>query len=659
MRNQTPVRPADPTDLIDRLIARLGRDLRVGMPLGLGKPNRLVNALYQRAKDDASLQLTFYTALTLEVPSPGAGLQGRLAGPIIERLYGTDYPHLAYQRDLRRGQMPDNVQVHEFFFTPARLLNVEAAQRNYLASNYTHVARDMMSRGANLILQLVARDGEGDGARYSLSCNPDVTLDLVDMLNSGDRDWAIVGQVHRDLPFMEGDAVVDGAYFHYVLDDPPETFPLFSLPREPVSATDHRIGLNASTLIRDGGTLQIGIGALGDALVNAMLLRHSDNSRYRDLLERWGILDTFGVPIRRIGGTESFEQGLYGCSEMLVDGFLRLIEAGVVKRAVFEDPDTQARADGGEPVDEPGVIAHGGFFLGPTDFYRDLRELPPETRRRIHMTSVGRINQLYGDEQLRRRQRRDARFVNSCLKLTLSGSVVSDGLDDHRVLSGVGGQYNFVAMAHALPDGRSVIMARSTRGAGRRLESNIVWHYGNITIPRHLRDVVVTEYGIADLRGRSDGEVIRSMICIADSRFQESLRRKAVEAGKLDPAWRVPDRFRDNNPRRLEREMAGGAGGDAFQDYPFGSDLDDVERDLARALSALKSRMAGARIGFLPALAAMWRGRPRNAHSRHLERMSLASPAGLKERFQRRLVCGALDEARLASDSGGRAGGRR
>lgn len=645
MTSQQPVRPADINECIDRLIGRLGRDLRVGLPLGLGKPNRLVNALYDRAKRDGSLQLTIYTALTLEVPPAGVGLRGRLSGPVIERLYGPDYPHLAYQRDLRRGRLPSNVRVHEFFFTPARLLNVKSAQRDYLASNYTHVARDMMARGVNLLLQLVAREHGGREARYSLSCNPDVTLDLVDLLRADGREWAMVGQVHRDLPFMEGDAAVESAYFHYLIEDPPETYPLFSMPKEPVDPRDHRIGLNASTLVRDGGTLQIGIGALGDALVNAMLLRHRDNDLYRGLLDRWGVLGFCRDPIRRIGGTGTFERGLYGCSEMLVDGFLRLLEAGIIKRPVFEDRATRERADAGSAVDEPGVLVHGGFFLGPPGFYRELRDLAPELRRRIHMTSVGRINQLYGNEDLRRRQRRDARFINSCLKLTLSGSVVSDGLDDHRVLSGVGGQYNFVAMAHALPDGRSVIMARSTRGTGRKLESNIVWHYGNITIPRHLRDVVVTEYGIADLRGKSDEEVIRSMISIADSRFQQVLRRDAVKAGKLDPAWRIPEHYRDNTPERLRREMAAGPAADAFPSYPFGSELDAAERDLARALAGLRERMEGARVGFLTALGAVWRGRPRAEYAPHLARMGLAAPAGLKERFHRRLVCGALREA--------------
>ena len=74
-------------------------------------------------------------------------------------------------------------------------------------------------------------------------------------------------------------------------------------------------------------------------------------------------------------------------------------------------------------------------------------------------------------------------------------------LEDGRVVSGVGGQYNFVAQGHALHDARSILILRSWRESGGEVSSNIVWEYGHCTIPRHLRDIVITEYGIADLRG--------------------------------------------------------------------------------------------------------------------------------------------------------------
>jgi acyl-CoA hydrolase len=121
------------------------------------------------------------------------------------------------------------------------------------------------------------------------------------------------------------------------------------------------------------------------------------------------------------------------------------------------------------------------------------------------MRGVGFVNQLYGpDQELRILQRRDARFVNTTMMVTLLGGAISDTLENGAVVSGVGGQYNFVAMAHALPGARSILCLRATRTQHGRTTSNILWSQGNETIPRHLRDMVVTEYGVADLRGRTD-----------------------------------------------------------------------------------------------------------------------------------------------------------
>src|SRR5207302_3517792 len=172
-------------------------------------------------------------------------------------------------------------------------------------------------------------------------------------------------------------------------------------------------------------------------------------------------------------------------------------------------------------------VAHACFFLGPERFYEALRRMAPAERKQIGMTSIDFVNQLYGQEELKRLQRLHARFVNTGLVVTLSGAVASDALEDGRVVSGVGGQYNFVAMAHALEDGRSILSIRSTHGEGRKLRSNVVASYGSTTIPRHLRDVVVTEYGIAALRGQTDERVATALIEIADSRFQDRLLHDA------------------------------------------------------------------------------------------------------------------------------------
>src|SRR5262249_58475038 len=102
----------------------------------------------------------------------------------------------------------------------------------------------------------------------------------------------------------------------------------------------------------------------------------------------------------------------------------------------------------------------------------------------------------------------------------------------------------------------SIMVMCATRTAKRRTPSNILWNYGHTTIPRHLRDIVVTEYGIADLRGKNDRDVIAAMLAITDSRFQDELTRRAKDAGKIEKSFELPRECRDNTPERLEKALA-------------------------------------------------------------------------------------------------------
>jgi acyl-CoA hydrolase len=182
-----------------------------------------------------------------------------------------------------------------------------------------------------------------------------------------------------------------------------------------------------------------------------------------------------------------------------------------------------------------GIVAHGGFFIGSNSFYNQLHSMNETEKQQFSMSGFNKINQLYGYEELRALQRKDARFVNACMIVSVLGNICSDGLENGTVVSGVGGQYNFVSMAHALPDARLIMMVRSTRTKGKKTLSNIVFNYGHTTIPRHLRDIVVTEYGIADLLGKPDKQVIAELLNITDSRFQDDLLTMAKKAGKIEP----------------------------------------------------------------------------------------------------------------------------
>ena len=243
----------------------------------------------------------------------------------------------------------------------------------------------------------------------------------------------------------------------------------------------------------------------------------------------------------------------------------------------------------GDKLTNANVI-HGGFFLGCQRFYDWLKNLSEEDRRLINMKSVQSINQLYGHEEIDRLHRKDARFVNTCMMMTLNGSAVSDGLENNRVISGVGGQYNFVSMAHSLPDGRSILNLRSTWITGKGETSSIVWNYGHVTIPRHLRDIVATEFGIADLRGKTDQEVIHRLLDVTDSRFQQRLADTAKENGKIGNDYSISAEFRQNHVDEISRKLAKYKERGLFNAFPFGTDLTEEEIFVGRALKILKKK---------------------------------------------------------------------
>jgi acyl-CoA hydrolase len=287
-----------------------------------------------------------------------------------------------------------------------------------------------------------------------------------------------------------------------------------------------------------------------------------------------------------------------------------------------------------------GVLLHAGFFLGPRGFYAALRDLPESELRQFSMGGVAFVNQLGGpDQALKIAQRRHARFINSTMMVTLLGAAVSDGLAEGQVVSGIGGQYNFVAMAHSLPEARSILALRSTREKHGAVRSNIVWNYGHTSIPRHLRDIVVTEYGVADLRGRTDQDVIAALLNITDSRFQDGLKRAAQAAGKLAADYQIPDLHKNNTPRALEERFVVARARGLFSEFPFGTDFTGEEIVLAKALARLKELNACSAPKRLRALvgAALSCGTPANL-APYLERMSLAKPQTRQEWLWQRLL---------------------
>lgn len=569
MNSQVSQRWQQAAELAQHLLQANGGHLTVAMPLGLGKANHLINALYQQVSQNPAMSLTILTALSLQTPQPKPGLERAFFTPIADRLY-SGYTELLYARDLLAGKLPNNVEVSEFFLQAGSYLNNPHAQSNYISANYSHVSTYLLEKKVDVVIQMVAHnDLDGETTDLSLACNPDITLELLAVRAAGETDFDLIAELNDALPFMPNDAQIAESEFAHILQGESARASLFNVPKQAVDLATYAAGFHASSLVKDGGTLQIGIGSAGDAVAYALIMRHQNNAQYRQIISALH----HGKEISHLDylHLEPFEIGLYGVSEMLVDVFLDLMQAGVVKRDVDD------------------ILIQGGFFLGPNSMYQRLRDMPEAQRSKINMTSIGYINGAHVDFDKKQENREHARFINNAMKATLLGAVVSDGLDSGKVVSGVGGQYDFVRQSFALKNARSIIMINAVRNSKGKQTSNIVWEYGHTTIARHLRDIVVNEYGIANLRGASDKQVVAEMLSITDRQFQNELLTKAKANGKINKAFALEGLWANNSQCHLQQTLQPFKQQGLLPDYPFGTDFTELEQRLIPILQTLKS----------------------------------------------------------------------
>jgi len=695
-----------------QIIDHVGMSIVIGVPLGIGKPIGLLNALYKISENDPSIKLTIVTALTLARPVFSNDLEKRFAGPIVDRVL-QDYEDPLYEKTRKLQKLPDNIRVIEFFFTPGNYLKNNYAQQNYVCSSYSNVIHDLEPYGINVLAQQVAR-ATTDSSSYSLSCNTDLFHGVIRQLKQSETNGkkiAIIGEVNLKLPFMLGkDAIVTSEDFTHIVDTGYYKT-LFSIPNEELSIQDHLIGFYASCLVKDDSCIQIGIGKLSNAVSSALIMRHRENKQYQDLLKKFAVHEKFGKILRSTGESGNFDKGLYASTEMLSDGYLHLYNEGVLKKQVYDHAGLQRllnlqkineivtpelidslienkiinlkltmddvaflldfgifrpeihyssgslilssgesiAADLSNPSTKKkildnclgdklktGTIIHAAFFLGSAEFYKKLHNMPSSELQHIAMTSISRTNTVSWSQELSQLQRQHARFINSAMMITLGGAIISDTLENLQEVSGVGGQFDFVNMAHQLEGARSIIVCRSVRKHKNKLKSNIVWDFPSQTIPRYLRDIVVTEYGIADCRSKTDSEVIKSILSITDSRFQNDLLAKAKKCGKLPENYQIPVCFRNNTPEYVEFHMCSLVKKGLLKAYPFGTDLTDEEQTLQSALIFIKNHNKYSFIILLCRALLFFTND--NQYNPYLIRMNLQHPKNIKEHIYRKLI---------------------
>lgn len=274
----------------------------------------------------------------------------------------------------------------------------------------------------------------------------------------------VIAQVNKHMPRTLGDSFVHVDDIDCIVE---YNEPLPELPGAKIGPVEEAIGRHCAELIRDGDTLQLGIGAIPDAV----LLFLQDK---KDL-------------------------GIH--SEMISDGVVSLIEKGVITCR-------KKTLDRGKCV--------VGFLIGSRKLY-DFADDNPF----IEMRTIDYVN----DPQVIARQDNMV-SINSCLQVDLLGQVCSEAVGA-RQFSGVGGQVDFVRGAAMSRGGRSIIAMPST--AARGTLSRIVAQHGEgaiITTSRNDVDIVVTEYGAAHLRGKTNQQRAENLIAIAHPDFREELRRR-------------------------------------------------------------------------------------------------------------------------------------
>lgn len=277
----------------------------------------------------------------------------------------------------------------------------------------------------------------------------------------------IIAHINPDMPRTHGDSFINVRNIHSAFES---REPLITSGGRSASPVESRIGANVASLVEDGACLQMGIGAIPDAA------------------------------LRCLGGHSRL--GIH--TEMFSDGVLPLLDAGVIDNS-------QKKIARGRTVT--------GFAMGSSELYRYVDDNPEVTFLDIEFVNNPTV--------IAKNPR--VTSINSALQIDLSGQVCADSIG-HRIYSGVGGQVDFVLGATYSERGKSIIALPSTAQGGQasRLVSTLAAGAGVVTTRAQV-DYVVTEYGVAQLRGRSLSERAAALVSIAHPDFREALAREAYE----------------------------------------------------------------------------------------------------------------------------------
>lgn len=346
-----------------------------------------------------------------------------------------------------------------FFVGPNTRANVNLGYADYLPVHLSESQALYRSGRLPLGAALVQVSEPDDEGRVSLGTSVDCSIAAIESART------VIGVVNPHVPFAYGDLVHLSQFDYLVRDDRP----LFAKPYMEPSETECAIGRHCADLVPDGACIQMGIGALPNAVAAQL-----DGHRHL---------------------------GIH--TEMFADGVLGLIEKGVI--------------DGSNKRLDTGKIT-ASFLLGSQHVYDFIDRNPQVVMRDIK----------YVNNPLNIAQNPCTVAINSATEVDLTGQICADSIGT-RIYSGTGGQLDFVRGATMSEGGRSItaFATRTKRGATKIVPT---LHEGaGVVTPRADAHWIVTEYGAVDLTGRSLQERAKLLTSIAHPDDREALDRAAYE----------------------------------------------------------------------------------------------------------------------------------
>jgi acyl-CoA hydrolase/RimJ/RimL family protein N-acetyltransferase len=414
-----------------RIFETVHRGDRVFIGTGCGQPQHLVEELARYAEDNPK---AFFDAEVVHIWSLGVS------------------PYL-------RPELERNFRLDSFFLSGATRDAVNEGRADYTAVFLSKVPELFRSGMVPIDVALVQTSLPDEHGFLSLGISVDIVRAAVDCART------VICQVNRFMPRTHGDSFIHSSEVDYLV---PYDEPLLEYEQTIGDEVSGEIGRHVARLVEDGTTIQVGYGAIPDAI-----------------LEHLAGKNDLGVH-----------------TELLSDGIADLMRRGVV---------TNAR----KSIDRHKSVA--AFCMGSRATYEFLADNPAVSFRSVDYTNSPTIIA----------QQRGMTAINSALEIDLTGQTSAESLGT-RFYSGIGGHADFMRGALLAPEGRTILVLPSTAKGGE--VSRIVpflTEGAGVTLTRGDVQYVVTEFGIAYLHGKNVRERAMALIDIAHPRFQSKLLEQA------------------------------------------------------------------------------------------------------------------------------------